>query len=94
MKAAVSQQPVSVAIDGMNLRFQMLGKDTVVDETFPCSSTSPNLAVTIVGYDSETWLVQNSWGSLWGDKGYFRVKMTEGPGVCGINLYGVYPVLI
>lgn len=32
-------------------------------------------AMLIVGYDlpSKTWLVRNSWGERWADKGYFRV---------------------
>lgn len=28
-------------------------------------------AVAIVGYDEKGWIVRNSWGDGWGDKGYF-----------------------
>ena len=93
MKAAVSSQPVTVAIDANSLQFQMLSSSSQpIDESFPCSQSSPNLAVTIVGYTSNSnWIVQNSWGPQWGNSGYFKVKMTDGAGVCGINMYGVYP---
>jgi C1A family cysteine protease len=36
-------------------------------------------AVVIVGYDSddEYWICKNSWGSGWGDSGYFRIRWGE-----------------
>jgi len=35
--------------------------------------------------DDRYWLVQNSWGTGFGDKGFIRIGMSEGDGVCGIN---------
>lgn len=40
-------------------------------------------AIAVVGYgydeDSKTeyWVVRNSWGTMWGEDGYFRIKMYE-----------------
>jgi C1A family cysteine protease len=46
-------------------------------------------AVLAVGYGEENgveyFLVKNSWGAAWGDKGYFKVGIESGKGVCGIN---------
>ena len=55
--------------------------------------------VTIVGYGSEDgiefWIVRNSWGANWGDKGYVRIANTgrNEAGICGINQAASYPVI-
>lgn len=44
-----------------------------------------NHAVLAVGYGVEDgvpyWLIKNSWGAEWGDKGYFKMEM--GKNMCG-----------
>jgi len=34
---------------------------------------------------SNYWKIQNSWGSGWGDRGFIRLEITEGTGVCSMN---------
>ncbi|XP_035622511.1 cathepsin O isoform X4 [Oncorhynchus keta] len=51
-----------------------------------CSCHHANHAVLVTGYDTTGdvpyWIVQNSWGTSWGNKGYVYIKM--GDNVCGI----------
>ncbi|MED6265182.1 hypothetical protein AMECASPLE_018228 [Ameca splendens] len=51
-----------------------------------CSSQWSNHAVLVVGYDTTGdlpyWIVQNSWGTTWGDQGYVYIKI--GSNICGI----------
>ena len=42
-----------------------------------CSSFESNHAVTLVGMDKDSWIIQNSYGVRWGDKGYIRIKKME-----------------
>jgi len=48
-------------------------------------------AILIVGYDTTNgnnhWLIKNSWARRWGEKGFGKVQITEGKGVCGINQF-------
>ncbi|BAM41298.1 cysteine protease precursor TacP [Theileria orientalis strain Shintoku] len=57
-----------------------------------------NHAVLLVGegYDEKLktryWVVKNSWGTDWGEDGYFRLQRTdEGSDMCGILDTGFYP---
>jgi len=48
-----------------------------------------NHAVAVVGYGSEDgidfWLIKNSWGDWWGEKGFIKLK--RGVNACGIGYY-------
>ncbi|CAI5970694.1 unnamed protein product [Closterium sp. NIES-65] len=40
------------------------------------------------------WIIRNSWGVEWGDRGHMRIDIQGGDGVCGINvLPGIYPIV-
>ena len=61
--------------------------------------TNLNHGVLIVGYGASNghqyWLLKNSWGTDWGEAGYFRIKRdmdsVGDSGTCGIQLDPSYP---
>ena len=61
----------------------------VIADRDMCSKTL-NHAVLIVGYGEEDgipyWVVKNSWGSDWGEDGYWRT--IKGVNHCGIANFG------
>lgn len=43
----------------------------------PRASRTVNHVVSIVGFADDHWIVRNSWGEYWGERGFFRVKRGE-----------------
>jgi cathepsin F len=81
--------PLAIALNAEPLQFYNGG---IVDsDASECDPSALDHGVTLVGYGSENgqdfWIVRNSWGSGWGENGYFR--MARGKGTCGINTYVV-----
>ncbi|XP_010521644.1 PREDICTED: ervatamin-B-like [Tarenaya hassleriana] len=88
---AVARQPVGVEVDP-SFRHYSSG---VYDG--PCG-TELSHAVTAVGYgtsqkEGKYWLVKNSWGQGWGEKGYMRIRkdVAAPEGKCGIAMFAFYP---
>lgn len=58
----------------------------------------PTHAMAVVGYGSENgqdyWLLKNSWGFNWGEKGYAKMvrNVNEVFGKCGIVYEAIYPM--
>ncbi|EEF37250.1 cysteine protease, putative [Ricinus communis] len=91
---AVANQPVSVAIDAGSLSFQFYRSGIF---TGICGKDI-NHGVAAVGYGrsnsgSKYWIVKNSWGTEWGEKGYIRMKrdVRSKEGLCGIAMECSYP---
>lgn len=96
LKAAVSLQPISIAIEADKPAFQFYSHG-IFNGT---CGTNLDHGVLIVGYGSENgqnyWLVKNSWGDSWGDHGYIKIartEMTDSPGQCGIAMTPSYPIV-
>lgn len=90
--AVANVGPVSVAVDATSQwQFYRGG----VFEPLTGCGTKLNHGVAVVGYGSEGgkdyWIIRNSWGSTWGEKGYLRLVM--GKNECGVANSAVYPVL-
>jgi C1A family cysteine protease len=88
LKAAIAQQPVSVAIEADQYAFQSYSSGVI---TSGCG-TSLDHGVLAVGYGTldgeDFFLVKNSWGASWGDQGYVRIGTNN---VCGILQSASFP---
>ena len=95
LAAAVSQRVVSIAIEADTEVFQFYSEGVI--DSADCG-TDLDHGVAAVGYGSENgkdfWIVRNSWGSNWGDKGYVKIlkQQGRGAGVCGITQLASYPI--
>jgi len=90
LKAAVSKQPVSVAIEADKSAFQLY-KGGILDNS--ACGTNLDHGVLVVGYGTDSskdyWKVKNSWGTTWGEEGYIR--MVRNKNQCGISQQPSYP---
>jgi len=81
LAAAVAERPVSVAVDASNWSSYRSG-------IFSNCGTKLNHGVTLVGSSAQGyWLVKNSWGNGWGEKGTIRVKDGNTCGICNAASY-------
>ncbi|CAL5385352.1 unnamed protein product [Camellia sinensis] len=95
LQKAVANQPVSVAIEAGGMAFQLYDSGIF---TGKCG-TALDHGVTAVGYGTENgvdyWIVKNSWGASWGERGYIRMERNSvRTGKCGIAVEPSYPIKI
>lgn len=96
LKAAVAQQPVSIAIEADTRYFQSYSGGIL--DSVSCGQNLDH-GVLIVGYGTENgqdyWTVKNSWGTSWGTEGGYvkiaRSDSTNDPGICGISMQPSFP---
>jgi len=75
MKTALMTAPVSIALNANGRNFQLYSSGVMTDK---CHGFTDH-AVLAVGYGTSTdgtpyFRVKNSWGTSWGDAGYFKVS--------------------
>jgi len=89
---SIGDGPVSVAIEADKQVFQFY-KSGVLDDA-RCG-TELDHGVLAVGWGTDSgkdyYIVKNSWGQSWGDKGYIRLVRNKNQ--CGINQMNSYPVV-
>uniref|UniRef100_A0ACD5UGX9 Uncharacterized protein n=1 Tax=Avena sativa TaxID=4498 RepID=A0ACD5UGX9_AVESA len=96
MKLAVLDRPVGVLFDANGAILQNWKSGIYKG---PCT-TKQNHAVVLVGYGvsntgEEYWIIKNSWGAGWGQKGFFFMRRgADGAeGLCGVAVWGTYPLM-
>lgn len=90
-EALVLSGPVPAAVHATPNLFRY---STGIFDDATCGSRFLNHAVLIVGYgqsgESKYWVVKNSWGPIWGESGYFKLK--RGVNMCGIAALAYTPL--
>ncbi|ERM96203.1 hypothetical protein AMTRI_Chr09g34550 [Amborella trichopoda] len=86
----VKNGPLSVGINAVFMQTYIGG----VSCPYICSKRNLDHGVLIVGYgsagyapirlkDKAYWIIKNSWGETWGEKGYY--KICRGHNICGVD---------
>jgi len=92
LMAAIAKGVVSVTVEADRSVFQRYTSG-VLNST-QCG-TQMDHAIAAVGYGNlngqNYYIVRNSWGAGWGDRGYINIAAVPGVGICGIQQVSVWP---
>jgi cathepsin L len=92
-QALATVGPVAIALDASPRSFMMYSRGIFNEPQ--CNAQKLSHAVLAVGYGTENgtpyYLVKNSWGTGWGEGGYF--KIIKGKNMCGICNMASYPTV-
>ncbi|KAI1886231.1 hypothetical protein AGOR_G00211860 [Albula goreensis] len=98
--ALIDVGPIAVSVNSDLKTFKFYKSGIYSD---PACHKTINHAVLAVGYGvsktsnmqggpAKFWIVKNSWGTHWGEKGYIRVARYNN-NQCGIGIHSTYPVV-
>lgn len=90
--ALVNEGAVAIAISADNSCFMNYSGGILNPDNCSCNGDIDHL-IAVVGYDTEAgqdyWIIRNSWGEGWGEKGYVRFK--RGVNMCRMMSYASLP---
>jgi hypothetical protein len=104
--ALVKDGPISLAFNANGMDYYVHGvagcpyadsycQAGTVDHHITCDPTYLDHAVLAVGYgvqdDLKYWVIKNSWGTAWGEDGYYRLVRDENH--CGVANFAVHSVV-
>ncbi|KAA3463129.1 vignain-like [Gossypium australe] len=95
LQKAVANQPESVSIDAGGYAFQFYSRRIFTGEC----GTELDHGITALGYGTsedciDYWLIKNSRGTGWGEKGYIMMQQNiKAKGLCGIAMDSSYPTV-
>ena len=99
--ALIAHGPIAVAMDASQGSFASYSGGVYSDSR--CGNTKDALdhAVLLIGYGvaqsaqgaaEEYWLVKNSWGTGWGEEGFFRIARNKND-MCGLAIDASFPIV-
>lgn len=93
MYSALKLNPLSVAIYSNTTEFNQYSSGVLKSS---CPGSSDHI-VAVVGYgvknSQEYWLVKNSWGTWWGEKGYVKMAKNSTSGAACVQNWPNYPTM-
>lgn len=86
-RALVAHGPLAIGLNANGMQFYWRGVQDARNSIFGCDPKQIDHGVTLVGYGVDAakpfWTIKNSWGTWWGERGYYR--LLRGQGVCGVQ---------
>jgi len=96
--AVATVGPLSIAVDaskGWQLYHSGIFSGKGLFGSCKSDPAKADHGVAVVGYGTDNgddyWIVRNSWGATWGEKGYMKLPM--GKNTCGIANFATYPTV-
>jgi cathepsin L len=84
IKSCINDGPISIC-HGTGTPFHNYRGGILNSKSCP---TSSDHCTGLVGYGSNYWILRNSWGTSWGERGYGKIAIVgDGYGICGVQRY-------